>query len=108
MMEENLEMTFSRDPYNQMGGYVKRCLGLNVYFKAENPPGTRVQEIFVQGKRLEPERSYRAVFLTYQAVHPKYGYDRAELDIKAIDAMEGYLAGARKANPAIMGSVAAV
>jgi len=23
MMEENLEHTFSRDPYNQMGGYLK-------------------------------------------------------------------------------------
>ncbi len=37
MMEENLERTFSRDPYKQMGGFVKRCRGLNVYFKIENP-----------------------------------------------------------------------
>ena len=38
MLEENLERTFSCDPYQQMGGYVKRCLGLNVYFKI--PIGT--------------------------------------------------------------------
>jgi 2',3'-cyclic-nucleotide 2'-phosphodiesterase (5'-nucleotidase family) len=33
MMEENLERTFSRDPYQQMGGYVKRCMGVNLYCK---------------------------------------------------------------------------
>jgi len=37
MMEENLEHTFSRDPYSQMGGYVKRCSGVNVYFKGGEP-----------------------------------------------------------------------
>jgi hypothetical protein len=30
MLEENLERTFARDPYDQMGGYVKRSLGFNV------------------------------------------------------------------------------
>ena len=27
MLEENLEHAFARDPYHQMGGYVKRLLG---------------------------------------------------------------------------------
>ena len=31
----NAEITFSRDPYNQMGGYVKRCRGINCYIKVE-------------------------------------------------------------------------
>ncbi|HDR73215.1 MAG TPA: bifunctional metallophosphatase/5'-nucleotidase [Methanoculleus sp.] len=43
MMEENLEHTFSRDPYQQMGGYVKRCRGINCYIKVENPAGHRVR-----------------------------------------------------------------
>lgn len=47
MLEENLERTFSCDPYHQMGGYVKRCLGLTVYFKIENPSGHRIQKLFV-------------------------------------------------------------
>ena len=47
MMEENLERTFSKDPFSQMGGYVKRCLGLNLYFKIENANGLRIQELFV-------------------------------------------------------------
>ena len=29
MLEENLERTFAADPYAQMGGYAKRCLGLD-------------------------------------------------------------------------------
>lgn len=44
MLEENLERTFSCDPYKHMGGYVKRCLGLNVYFKIETPPGNSYSE----------------------------------------------------------------
>lgn len=39
MLEENLERTFATDAYAQMGGYVKRCRGLNMYVKIENPPG---------------------------------------------------------------------
>ncbi len=62
MMEENLERTFSADPYRQMGGYVKRCLGLNLYFKIENPPGERIQAFFVQGKPLE-KTGYMMLFM---------------------------------------------
>ena len=40
MLEANLERTFAADPYEQMGGYVKRMRGLKMYFKAENPSNT--------------------------------------------------------------------
>jgi len=33
MLEENLERTFAADSYDQMGGYIKRGLGLTVYLK---------------------------------------------------------------------------
>ncbi len=92
MMEENLEHTFSRDPYNQMGGYVKRCLGLNIYCKLENPAGARVQEFFVGGKPLDLERTYSAAFVTVQGVPEQYGQGRQHLDISAVEALEGYLA----------------
>ncbi len=108
MMEVNLERTFSRDPYEQMGGYVKRCLGLNVYFKMENPPGSRVQEIFVQGLPLRPDEVYNVAFLTYQAVPGKYGQDdREELDIGAVGAMEAFLAKG-PVDTGLKGSVVAV
>ncbi|NPV62362.1 MAG: bifunctional metallophosphatase/5'-nucleotidase [Methanotrichaceae archaeon] len=92
MMEENLELTFSAEAYRQMGGYVKRCLGLYVYFKLENPPGQRIQEMFVGGKRLEPRKEYRAAFVTSQGVPEKYGRSREELEIRAVDALRSYLA----------------
>jgi len=39
MIEENLERTYAADPYQQMGGYVKRCLGLRAYVKIKDPTG---------------------------------------------------------------------
>jgi 2',3'-cyclic-nucleotide 2'-phosphodiesterase (5'-nucleotidase family) len=66
MLEENLERTFSCDPYQQMGGYVKRCLGLNVYFKLENPSGHRIQKLFAGNEEVQPDRYYTAAFVTPQ------------------------------------------
>jgi 2',3'-cyclic-nucleotide 2'-phosphodiesterase (5'-nucleotidase family) len=91
MMEENLEHTFSRDPYQQMGGYVKRCWGLNVYFKIENPPGKRIQEFFVGDKPLDPSKTYTACFVTTQGVPAHYGVNRHNLKIKAIDALTQHI-----------------
>ncbi len=92
MMEENLERTFARDPYEQMGGYVKRCMGVNLYCKLDNPPGLRIQEFFAGGKRLDPDAVYHAVFVTGQGVPPAYGKTRQDLDLRAIEALERYLA----------------
>jgi hypothetical protein len=62
MTEENLERTFSRDPMQQMGGYVKRCLGMNTYFKVENPENSRIQEMLINGSPVDKKRSYAAAF----------------------------------------------
>lgn len=91
MMEENLEKTFARDPYDQMGGYVKRCLGINLYFKIENAYGHRIQNLFVNGEEVNLERDYMAVFVTSQGVPKKYGHTREKLDIRAIDVLKEYL-----------------
>jgi sulfur-oxidizing protein SoxB len=91
MMEESLEHTFSRDPYQQMGGYVKRCLGITVYCKIENAPGLRIQELFVGGKRLDPDATYHAAFVTTQGIPERFGTNREDLDIHAIEALERYL-----------------
>ncbi len=107
MMEENLERTFSRDPYRQMGGYVKRCLGLNLYFKIENPHGSRIQEIFVKGRHLKPEMICNAAFVTSQGVPLQYGTERVTLEVKAVEAMERFLSrGPQRAE--LMGSIVAV
>lgn len=91
MLEENLEHTFARNPYEQMGGYVKRCLGLNAYIKIENPAGRRIQELFIGGQPLQSERSYQAAYVTYQGVPRRYGRDHKNLDIHAVEAMRRYL-----------------
>jgi sulfur-oxidizing protein SoxB len=91
MMEENLERTFSRDPYAQQGGYVKRCRGLQAAIKIENPFGTRLQELLVGGDPIVEARRYRAAFLTTQGVPERYGRDRQRLDARAIQALESYL-----------------
>ena len=96
MMEENLERTFARDPYDQMGGYVKRSMGINLYFKIENPYGHRIQELFVQGGRVRPDRIYDVVFVTKQGVPDKYGTERQELELTAIAALRNYLSQTRQ------------
>ncbi|NIQ07213.1 MAG: bifunctional metallophosphatase/5'-nucleotidase [Candidatus Korarchaeota archaeon] len=91
MLEENLERTFSRDPYQQMGGYVKRCLGMNMYFKVENPKNRRINELFVGSTRVERSKKYKAVFITSQGVPVKYGDHRKDLNIRAVEALSTYL-----------------
>ncbi len=91
MMEENLEHTFSRDPYNQMGGYVKRCKGINVYFKVENPEGKRIQEFFIGDNRLDFGKTYKASYLTEQGIPKKYGLNHKHLDIHAVDALREFI-----------------
>ncbi len=91
MMEENLEHTFSRDPYNQMGGYVKRCMGINLYFKVENPKGHRIQQLFVGGKKLQLNETYTAAYVTSQGVPNHYGRKREQIDVLAVEMLQNYL-----------------
>jgi len=108
MMEENLERTFASDPYNQMGGYVKRVMGINLYFKIENPSGQRIQQIFIQGQPLDKETVYDAVYVTDQGVPKKYGHEKVNLDIHAVDALEEYLKRHGTVDATLQGSIVAV
>lgn len=91
MLEENLENTFSGNPYHQMGGYVKRCLGLKMYIKIENPKGTRIQHLFIGDEKVQKDAVYKAAFVTVQGVPKKYGANRQQLSIHAIDALKQYI-----------------
>ncbi len=108
MLEENLERTFSCDPYRQMGGYVKRCLGLNVYFKIENPNGYRIQKLFVGDKEIQPNQYYTAAFVTPQGVPQKYGRNRENRSGRIIDAMRKYLINHRPLRAELRGTFVAV
>ena len=91
MLEENLERTFSREAFGQMGGYVKRCAGMTTFFKAENPKDSRVQEVFIGDERIEHSRKYRAAYITVQAVPDKYGHNRRPSGVMLIQAMREML-----------------
>jgi len=105
MLEENLERTYSADPWRQLGGYVKRCLGLTVYIKVENPPGARIQELFVGNEKVQPDETYCAAYLTMQAVPEKYGRNRKDLPVDAHDAMRAYLDQHKPASAEIRGTI---
>ena len=108
MLEENLEHTFAADPYQQMGGYVKRCFGLKVYIKIENPKGARVQQIFAEGSPLDKERLYTAAFVTMQGVPKKYGRNRRDLEMHAVEALERYFVKHPSVSIGMRGSVVAI
>ena len=108
MMEENLEHTLATDPYKQMGGYVKRCLGVNIYIKAENPSGSRIQQFFVNGEGIDADRHYTVAFITSQGVPGKYGSNRRELPISAIDALRRYFSNHPRVNADFRGAVVVV
>jgi len=108
MLEENFERTFSPDPYQQLGGYVKRCLGLNVYFKMENPKGTRIQKLFIGGQDVQPLQYYTATFVTEQGVPRKYGRNRENSSQRAIDALRNYLNKHRPLRAELKGTFVAV
>lgn len=108
MLEANLERTFSRDPYRQMGGFVKRCHGLNLYFKAENPPGLRIQRLVLEGEPMVPGRTYRVAMLGEQGVPLKYGSHRQQLATRAVDALHDEFRRGADASGQLHGNVQAV
>ena len=108
MLEDNLEQTYARDPYQQMGGYVKRALGLTALIKIENPPGTRLQELFIEGRPVDRAATYRAAFVTAQGVPAKYGSKREDLPVRAVDALAAYLGSAPEIEAPLRGTFTVV
>jgi S-sulfosulfanyl-L-cysteine sulfohydrolase len=58
-LEKNLEMVFSRDPFNQKGGYILRSSGLFMAFKPYNPKGNRIQKLLVGGQEIDLKKKYK-------------------------------------------------
>lgn len=104
MLEENLEHTFSSNVFQQMGGYVKRCFGLTAYIRIENPKGHRIQKLFIGPNEIKLDQIYKATFVTEQGVPLKYGTNRQNTGLKAIDAMRAYLAQHRPLSVEIQGT----
>lgn len=108
MMEENLERTFAPNPYEQMGGYVKRCRGVNIYAKIENPAGHRIERFFVNGQLIDRNRAYTAAYVTLQAIPPHIGRGRRDLDVSAVEALDRHLRKHGEVAPNLRGTVVAI
>ena len=108
MLEENLDRTFEIDPYKQMGGFVKRAMGLNLYFKIENPVGQRIQYLFINGRPIDYNKVYEVAFVTSQGVPSKYGTKREALEINAIDVLKEYLIKEKTIKAPLINTVVAV
>ncbi len=105
LFEDNLEATFASDPWKQRGGYMKRCRGIEMVLKLENPAGYRIQSFSVNGERLADDASVSVAFLGEQAVPPTGGTQRRSMDITAVDALERYLRRHRSVHPALHGHI---
>ena len=99
MLEENLERTFAADPYEQMGGFVKRMRGIVMYFRAENPVHHRIDRLYAEGDPVEPEQVYIVAFVTAQGVPGKFGRNRRTIGIDAITAMRRLFEGSEWVTP---------
>lgn len=108
MLEANLERTYSADAYCQMGGFVKRCRGLNLYFKMENPKGHRIEDLLIGGEASQGGKVYRAAMLGEQGVPKKYGSNRQMVGVDAIQALRQLFASAGEVRGNRRGSVVAV
>lgn len=91
MLEKNLESTFSKNPMHQFGGYVKRAIGMTIKFRAENPKDHRIHEAYVGKERLNRNKIYQVAFVTVQGVPEKFGKNRKDHQILAVEAIVKYL-----------------
>ncbi|MDA3733550.1 5'-nucleotidase C-terminal domain-containing protein [Niameybacter massiliensis] len=92
MLEDNINHTYSRNPFGQIGGYLPRAIGIKAYIKIENPHHYRIQKLFAEGRPLEADTMYQCSYITEQGVPQHYGTNREKLNITAIEAMKSYLA----------------
>lgn len=105
MLEENLERTFAVEPYEQMGGYVKRMRGLTLFFKVENPKGCRVDRLFVGSSPILKEKYYTVAYVTLQGVPVKFGRNRKKLPLDAITSLHNLFKSRQHISPSTIPSV---
>lgn len=90
VLENNLEQVFSADPFNQKGGYILRSSGLFMTFKPYNPNGYRIQEIFVNGQKIDPNKIYKIIGAGGQ-LFKGIKANREYKGVKAIDVIKSFL-----------------
>ncbi|TLS36830.1 bifunctional metallophosphatase/5'-nucleotidase [Pseudalkalibacillus caeni] len=90
MFEANLDHVYARDPYNQMGGYVLRTSGVRMTFKPYNPRGARIQTIFINGRPLDENTTYKIVAAGQQTLK-KFEKLKNYQNIHSIEVLKKYI-----------------
>ena len=76
--------------------------------KFENPSGSRIQQLFVGAEELDREAMHTVAFVTSQGVPKKFGSNRRDLTIHAIDALKQYMTKHSRVNARLRGTVVVV
>jgi S-sulfosulfanyl-L-cysteine sulfohydrolase len=105
MLEENLERTFAADPFEQMGGYVKRMRGVKLYVKVENPAVTASIACSWATDPVEPDGTYEVAFITEQGVPARFGRNRRSTGIDAVAALRKLFAARSAVAPTRVGTI---
>jgi len=108
LFEQNLEATFACDPWQQRGGYMKRCRGIEMLLKLENPLGHRIQQLTVGGQRVGDDERVAVAFLGEQAIPANIGSNRRTTGINAVEALERHVRGQKTVTPALRGDIKVV
>ncbi|WP_062109803.1 bifunctional metallophosphatase/5'-nucleotidase [Bacillus niameyensis] len=90
ILENNLESVFSPDPFGQKGGYILRSSGLFMTFKPYNPKGNRIQELFINGERLNSHKIYKIAGAGGQLFKKNHSMKNYK-GIFAVDVMKDFL-----------------
>jgi 5'-nucleotidase len=73
---KNLDIIISLNTCDKMGGYVRKCSGLQTYFKAESSENYRINEMRVTQKQMNFDKVYNVTCVTTQGVPSKYGKEK--------------------------------
>jgi S-sulfosulfanyl-L-cysteine sulfohydrolase len=108
LFEQNVEATFAYDPWQQRGGYLKRCHGLELLLKLENPLGHRVQQLTISGEDLLETQTIEVAFLGEQAVPAHVGANRRAVGVSAVEALEQHVRTHDAVVPELRGNIRVV
>jgi len=60
-LENEIEQVFSKNPVKRLGGWLVRFSGMKLKFTIGNEKGSRIEELLVKGKKIDPSKTYKMV-----------------------------------------------
>ncbi|HEY9382401.1 MAG TPA: bifunctional metallophosphatase/5'-nucleotidase [Gemmatimonadales bacterium] len=113
-LERELENVFAKDAADRFGGWFVRFKGMTVTFRIQAPMGTRLQQVAIGGRPLEPEAVYSMLACEREG-DPDNVLCRMQgvasprrLDVRLHDVLVEYLAKFSPVSPRIEGRAVAL